>query len=132
MIDKETAYAIIQNDGFLKNIDIKILKLEEGDIELEVPLKENLLRIGGIMNGAAIMTVSDTAGALCALTGEGVINEVTISISFNFARAVKKGPVKVRGKMSRNGRNIAYCKIETYDGDGVLCAEAIGNWYVTR
>ena len=132
MIDRETAYAILKSDGFLKNIDIRISELREGYVELEVPLSDSLMRIGGIMNGAAIMTVSDTAGALCAFTGENVVNEVTISISFNFSRPVKSGPVIFKAKMTKKGKNIAYCRVETFDGEGELCAEAIGTWYITR
>lgn len=132
MIDLETISEILKKDGFLKNIDITVEETREGYVRLSVPLADNLMRIGGIMNGGAALTLIDTAGGLAAMTLDGVMNEVTTNLSVNFIRPVKEGPVKVIANVMKNGKNLAFCRIEIRDEKEELYVDAIGNWFVFR
>ncbi len=129
---KEAILNILNSDNFLSNMNFTIENAEPGTLELSLPLDEKLLRPGDIMNGGAIMTVLDAAGGLCVMTYGDVANEVTISMNTNFLRAVRKGPLTVIAKVTKRGRNITFSKIDLFDGDRKLCAEATGSWFIVK
>lgn len=129
---KDAILDILKADNYLAGIDFSVITAEPGLLEFSIPLNKNLLRPGDFMNGGAIMTVLDAAGGLCVMTYGDVLNEVTVNMNTSFFHAVKSGPIKVRAKIIKRGRNITFSKIKLYDAEGKLCAEATGSWYVTR
>ncbi|KAA8922751.1 PaaI family thioesterase [Thermoplasma sp.] len=132
MFDGEDLKKIFAMDGFLRNIEFDVSYISEGSIEIKVPLRENLIRIGDIMNGGAIMAISDAIGGLTVLTYGTVINQVTVNFSTEFIRQIGKGPVVFRSRMVRIGKNIAYVDVEALDGDGQLCSKSMGTYYIYR
>lgn len=129
---KEAILDILKSDSYLAGIDFSVVTAEPGILEFSIPLNQNLMRPGGFMNGGAIMTVMDAAGGLCVMTYGDVTNEVTVNMNTSFYHSVRVGPVKVRAKITKRGRNITFSKIKLYDGEGKLCAEATGSWYLTK
>jgi uncharacterized protein (TIGR00369 family) len=129
---KDAILNILKSDNFLSGMDFSIQNAEPGLLELSLPLDQKLLRPGDFMNGGAVMTVLDAAGGLSVMTYGDVANEVTINMSTNFLRAVRKGPLTVIAKVTKRGRNITFSKIELLDGDRKLCAEATGSWFIVK
>lgn len=129
---KEAILNLLKSDNFLANIDFTINRADPGLLELSLPLDQKLMRPGELMNGGAIMTVLDAAGGLCVMTYGDVANEVTVNMNTNFLRAVKNGPLTVIANVTKRGRNITFCKIELWDGDQKLCAEATGSWFIVK
>lgn len=129
---KEPILSLLRSDNFLKNIDFSINRVEPGLLELSLPLEQKLLRPGELMNGGAVMTVLDAAGGLVVMTYGDVANEVTVNMNTNFLRAVRKGPLTVLARVTKRGRNITFSRIELFDGDGKLCAEATGSWFIVK
>ena len=129
---KEAILNLLKSDNFLANIDFTVENTEPGRLDLSLPLDKKLMRPGDFMNGGAVMTVLDAAGGLCVMTYGDVANEVTVNMNTNFLRVVKKGPLKVTAQVTKRGRNITFCKIDLHDGDGKLCAEATGSWFIVR
>lgn len=129
---RDAILELLRSDNYLSGIEFSILQAEPGILELSVPLKERLLRPGDLMNGGAIMTVMDAAGGLVVMTYGDVVNEVTVSMNTSFYRAVRKGPIRVRAKVTKRGRNITFSRIKLFDGEDRLCAEATGSWFLTR
>jgi len=132
MLSVEDAYKIFQLDGFLRNINVSDIQLSRGHAEIEIPLEKNLLRVGEIMNGGAIMALSDAVGGISVMTNEGVQNEFTVSLNVNFLRQISTGPVKFIATTDRIGGKLAFCRIEVVDGNQELCATSIGTWYIVR
>lgn len=132
MIDIDLARQILDSDGFFRNHTVEVMHIRHGDVSISVPMKDNVERLGGMMSGAAIMAFSDAAGAFCALTLEDVMNEVSSSLSTNFYTPIRKGPVSFNAKLRKGGRTLAYCHVEVRDGDGKLCAESSGTYYLYR
>ncbi len=129
---KESIQEFLKMDNYLGDMDFTVKRADPGVLEMSLPLKERLLRPGGIMNGGAIMTVLDAAGGLSVMTYGDVGNEVTISMNTNFYRGVSEGPIEVKATVTKRGRNITFSRIELRDRSGQLCAEATGSWYVKR
>ncbi|MGC8505603.1 MAG: PaaI family thioesterase [Thermoplasmata archaeon] len=131
-IGPEEITKLLKMDGFLKNFTIDVKEASNGRFVIEMPLEEKVMRIGGIMNGGAIMALCDLVGGLSILTKDDVINQVTINIDVNFLRPIAKGPVKAVGESVRIGKTIGYSEMVIYDGNGEECAKGSGNWFLFR
>ncbi len=131
-ITAEELTTAVRNDPFLKSFNLRVLKAEDGEVIIECDLQEHLKRVGDIMNGGAVMSLVDTAGGLCIITSENLLNQVTSSLTVNFLRPISKGPVTAKGKLVKAGKNLAYVEVEVTDGEGKLSARAIGTWFVFR
>lgn len=132
MMDIDLARKILDSDGFFRNHTVEIIRIEQGEVEISVPLKDNVERLGGMMSGAAIMAFSDAAGAFCVMTIEDVMNEVSSSLSTNFYSPIKEGPVSFKASLRKGGKTLAYCHVEVKDSRGNLCAESNGTYYLYR
>jgi uncharacterized protein (TIGR00369 family) len=132
MLNVEDAYKVFELDGFLRDIKISEIHLTEGYAEVVLPLEDNLLRLGNIMNGGAIMAIGDAVGGICVMTSEGVMNEFTVNFHASFLRQISTGPVKFTARAEKNGKSLAFCHIEALDGNGEVCATLSGTWYVVR
>lgn len=128
----EEAYGLKEMDGFLKSHDISILSVSSGKSRVSVELTSNLMRFGDIMNGGAILSFCDFAGALSTLSLEGVNNNMTISLNADFLDAVRTGPVTFEANVDKEGKNIAFVSIKVMDSDGRLCSMVNGIWKLFR
>lgn len=128
----ELVEQILQVDGFLKNFKLNRAEIEDGKVELEFDLTDNLLRVGRVMNGGAIATILDFTGGLAVMNSNDIVNQVTSDISIQFLRPVAKGPVTVRSWITKNGKNITYVEMEMTDANSNACAKGIGSWFVYR
>ena len=111
---------------------VLLFTASNGRFVIEMPLEEKVMRIGGIMNGGAIMALCDLVGGLSILTKDDVMNQVTINIDVNFLRPIAKGPVRAVGESVRIGKTIGYSEMVIYDGNGEECAKGSGNWFLFR
>ena len=127
---KEQIQHLLQTDNYLSGIEIDVVEASKGYVEFSVPLKEGLLRLGDIMNGGAIATIFDAAGGMAVFTLEHGKNQVTTNLNSNFLRPVASGPVKVTAKVIKPGKRLAFVRMELFDANGELCAEATGSWYI--
>lgn len=132
MIDIDLARQIINSDGFFRNHEVDIVRIEEGVAELSVPMRDNVQRIGGVMSGPAIMAFADAACAFCVMTMDDVVNEVTSNLNTNFYSPIREGPVTFTATLRKGGRTLAYCHVEIKDSEGRLCAESSGTYYLFR
>lgn len=132
MIDIEIAKQIISSDGFFKNHVVDVMSIAEGKAELSVPLTGNVMRIGGIMSGPAIMAFADAASAFCVMTIEDVVNEVTSNLNTSFYLPIREGPVHFYATLRKEGKTLAYTHVEVKDARGTLCAESSGTYYLFK
>lgn len=132
MFNADLARQILDSDGFFRNHTVNIVSIKDMDVEISVPMEPGVQRLGGIMSGAAIMAFSDLASAFCAMTLEGVVNEVSSNLNTNFYRPIRNGPVSFHGEIRKTGARIAYTHVIVKDSDGELCAESTGIYYLYR
>ncbi len=123
---------ILQMDGFLKNFTLNSSTIDDGKVELELDLTENLLRVGRTMNGGAIATILDFAGGLAVMSTGNVVNQVTTNLSIQFVRPAAKGPIRSKAWTIKSGKNMVFAEMELFDRDMKLCAKATGSWFVYR
>ncbi|BAB60473.1 hypothetical protein [Thermoplasma volcanium GSS1] len=132
MFDGSDLKNLFSLDGFLKTIQFEPEYIREGEISIIVPLRNNLLRIGEIMNGGAVMAISDAIGGLSAMTYPGIVNQVTVSFNTEFMRPIAKGPVRFISRVDRIGKSIAYVEVLVYDGENLLSSKSTGVYFLYR
>jgi 1,4-dihydroxy-2-naphthoyl-CoA hydrolase len=77
----------------------------------------------GMMHGGAVMTLADTAGAVCAfLNLPAGATTSTISSSTNFFRALREGDLRATTRPLHTGRTTIVVQTELRDSDDKLVA----------
>ena len=88
-------------------LGIRITALQENQIEMELPLREEVLAPNGYLHAASIIGLADTAsgyGCIAHLP-EGAINFTTIELKSNFLGTAKTGTIACVAKPAHLGRN---------------------------
>ena len=124
----ELAKAQIKNDnGFIKNNNYNILKVEENYCELEGILTETSLNPFGIAHGGYIFGLADTAAGIAAMTNGK--KAVTINSTIDYLNPGKGEYLKAIAKCLKSGKNIANFEVFIYDEKETLIAKSNINYY---
>ena len=98
------------------------LTVEEASAECvraSLPWSAGLCTAGGIMHGGALMSLADTAGAICALLnlpdGAGT---ATVESKTNFFRAVREGSARAISRPLHVGRSFIVVQTDGEDDRG--------------
>ena len=93
----------------------RIARLEDGEIDLHLPFREEALRPGGTISGPTLMALADTAAYLLILSMIGpVALAVTTSLNINFMRRPKPEELIARARMLKLGRQLAVVEVLIY------------------
>ena len=88
-------------------LGITIVSLQEGLIEMELPVREAVLAPNGYLHAATIVGLADTAsgyGCIAHLP-EGATNFTTIELKSNFLGTAKSGTIACAARPAHLGRN---------------------------
>ena len=88
-------------------LGMRITALEENQIEMELPLREEVLAPNGYLHAASIIGLADTAsgyGCIAHLP-DGAINFTTIELKSNFLGTAKTGTIACVARPAHLGRN---------------------------
>jgi uncharacterized protein (TIGR00369 family) len=104
---------------FFSFLDIGILSYGEGNAELEMNVRPQMMNGAGFMQGGLFVSLVDEAMALALLTvlPEGT-RIATISESTSYYRGVKEGRITGKGSVIRAGRSVAFTEGTVHDGEG--------------
>jgi uncharacterized protein (TIGR00369 family) len=115
---------------FHRHLGIRLVRQADGRAELALDLGDHLLNKRGVAHGGVIAALLDSA------LGMAVVSAIppewwcaTTSLSLQFLRGARSGPVTAHGRVVRVGRRVAFAAGEIEDGDGVL-ATAHGTWHL--
>ena len=105
---------------FMKLLDIETVTNTAAEVRLRMPWREELCTTLGIMHGGAIMSLADTAGAMCAFLNlpEGAGGTTTIESKTNFLRAVRDGVVDAVTTPLHAGRKVIVVETDVLDDAG--------------
>ena len=100
-------------------LGIELVRAGREQVVLRLPYDERLCTAGGVMHGGALMSLADTAGALCAflLLPEGASGTTTVQSTTNFIRAARAGTVTVTTSPLHAGRRTIVVESEVRDED---------------
>jgi uncharacterized protein (TIGR00369 family) len=124
--------ALMNTDNFMKRFKMELNQVKEGYIDLRVAIKEDMLRMGEIVNGGVILGLFDIAGALTIFTIDGVINGFTISLNTNFMRSLSGNYARIISESKSHGKTHAFIHLNMYNDEGENTAVANGVWGIYR
>lgn len=116
--------------GLFSIAKFSIRKLGDGYAEISFPFSPEVARHGGIVHGGITSFALDSAGGIAVMTNNVGIDQVTLELKINFLEPVRKEPFTAKGFVLRHGRTTSVAEAELRDGEGKLCAKALGTWYM--
>ena len=98
--------SVALSNGFNAWLDIRLIAAGNGRVELEMPVRAELLQHHGFVHGGIIGTLADNACAWAASTLAGDV--VTASYSLQFLAPAKAPLIRARAEIIKSGkRNVA-------------------------
>jgi uncharacterized protein (TIGR00369 family) len=84
-----------------------------------LPWSPDLCTAGDVLHGGALMTLTDTAGAVCAFLNlpPGAATS-TVESKTNFFRAIRSGHARAESRPLHVGRSFVVVQTNLYDADG--------------
>ncbi len=109
---------------FSTGLGIQVLRAGAEEVVARLAWKAELCTSGGVMHGGVIMTLADSAGALCAFLNlpEGA-GTTTIESKTNFFRAVREGAIQATARPLHVGRTVIAVQTAIRDEAGKLVAQ---------
>ncbi|MDQ6835567.1 MAG: PaaI family thioesterase [Actinomycetota bacterium] len=101
------------------------MRLEEAvpeAVRLTLDWRATLCTAGGVLHGGALMSLADTAGAVCAFLNlpDGAAGTTTIESSTRLLAAVRQGPVAAVATPLRVGRTLIVVETELRSVDRLV------------
>lgn len=129
-VETELERFLKSESGLFSIAKFSVKKVSEGYAELSFPFSQEIARHGGIVHGGMISFALDNAGGIAVMTNNSGIDQVTLELKINFLEPLKKEPYTAKGYVLRHGRTTSVAEAEIRDGEGRLCAKALGTWYL--
>lgn len=114
---------------FAKLLGIEVDSLEPGHAVLSMPMRDDLMRNGGIAHGGAVATLIDSAMAfaIIQLLGESE-HTVTVDITIHYLRPLSAGTARASARVVRAGKRVITVSAELFDHNDKLAATAISTY----
>ena len=105
-------------------IGSELLEAEAAGVRARVAWDESRCTAGGMLHGGALMSLADSAAAVCAFLNlpEGAAGTTTVESKTNFLRAVRSGAVEAVSRPLHVGRSFIVVDTELRDDAGKLVA----------
>ena len=110
---------------FLAWLDVRSVRMTEGEVELEVDLRPELMNSLDAAHGGVICTLVDIAMAAAARSDSPESRVVTVDMSVQFL-SPGTGTLKAIGRARKVTRSLAFCEAEITDATGGLVARGTG------
>lgn len=120
---------------FFKMMGIEAVSFGDGEAELQMEVRPDMLNGAGWMQGGIYTAVSDEAMALALFTtlDEGDMI-ATISETTSYFRGVQSGRIVAEGKVTRRGRQVAFAegRVRADGVDGPVLSQTSASFSIIR
>ena len=109
---------------FAQELGIEIVDARAEEVRARLDWSARLCTTGGVLHGGVLMSLADTAGAMCAflnLPPGGATS--TIESKTNFFRAVREGHVEAVARPLHVGRSTIVVQTDVLDASGRRVAQ---------
>ncbi|NLZ54490.1 MAG: PaaI family thioesterase [Thermoanaerobacteraceae bacterium] len=115
---------------FNKKLDIKIINVQKGSVELELDTNRDLANGLGIVHGGVTASLCDSAMGFAAMT-LGVF-PVTVEMKLNFLSPGSIGDRLIaKGKIIKEGKTLIIADGEVYSGNKLI-AKSLGTYFAQK
>ena len=112
---------LLRAHPFTRRLGLRVVGLDEGECEVEVPYRRENDRPGGIVSGQVYMHAADVAFWLAIKTRLGLDDgSVTSSMTTAFLGSARGEPVRCRASVLRLGRRLVYGCAECLVGERMV------------
>jgi uncharacterized protein (TIGR00369 family) len=117
-ITLQDAQRILSGTGFGPWWGFEVESLGPGTAQVRLPYRAELERPGGVLQGACVMALADTAFWLAVMSAIGEEKmAVTLEMKTNFLRGAK-GSVRAEARVLQAGRRVVYGEASCFDDSG--------------
>jgi 1,4-dihydroxy-2-naphthoyl-CoA hydrolase len=115
-------------------LDMSLDDATPEQVRLRMGWRADLCTAGGVLHGGALMSLADTAGAVCAYLNlpEDGSGTTTIESKTNLLAASRAGTVTATARPLRVGSNLIVVETEVRDDDDRLLAKTMQTQAVVR
>lgn len=113
---------------FVAHLGIELVDIAEGQAELSLPFRDEVVTIGDVVHGGAVATLIDTAAMAAAWAGADVPTQLrgaTVSMSVNYLAPAAAQDVSAAARVVRRGHRLVNVHVEAHGRDGQAVADAI-------
>lgn len=118
--------ASFNRQGVMRLIGARLLKVEPGMVEIELPYRTDLTQQHGFFHAGITSTIADTAGGYAAMSllpaGTAML---TVEFKINLLAPATGDRLIAKGRVVKPGRTLTVCTLEVEaiaSGDGKMCA----------
>jgi 1,4-dihydroxy-2-naphthoyl-CoA hydrolase len=110
---------------FAQTLGSELLEADPGGVRARVAWDESRCTAGGMLHGGVLMSLADSAAAVCAFLNlpEGAKGTTTVESKTNFLRGVREGTVTATSKPLHKGRRFVVVETELTDDQDRLVAK---------
>lgn len=121
--------ALLAAVPFAADLGITLTEAGPHGVRATLPWSPRLCTVGGVLHGGALMTLADTAGAVCAFLNlpPGAATS-TVESKTNFFRAARSGAVRAGARPLHVGRSFVVVQTDLHGDDG----QAVGQTTQTQ
>ncbi len=129
-LEAELERFLKSESGLFSLAKFSVNSVGDGSAELSFPFSQTIARHGGMVHGGISSFALDNAGGIAVMTNNTGIDQVTLELKINFLEPLRREPFTAKGFVIRHGRTTSVAEAELRDNDGLLCAKALGTWYM--
>ncbi len=119
---RERVLRKLEGQEFMRHIGFEITRIDAGEVEGEMELRQVHLQQFGRLHGGVVTTLADIVAGFAAYTLAPESKDVvTGEIKVSYLRAGKGTHVRAVGKVLKPGRTLCFVESEVYAGSP-------GNW----
>ena len=109
---------------FARELGVELVDARAEEVRARIPWSARLCTTGGVLHGGVLMSLADTAGAMCAFLNlpPGATTS-TIESKTNFFRAVREGHVEAVARPLHVGRSTVVVQTDLLDASGRRVAQ---------
>jgi uncharacterized protein (TIGR00369 family) len=110
---------------FAATIGSELLEADQSGVRARLVWDESRCTAGGMLHGGALMSLADSAAAVCAFLNlpEGAAGTTTVESKTNFLRGVREGVVTASSTPLHKGRRFVVVETELRDDQDRLVAK---------
>ena len=121
----EELAAVWSTMPFAQTLGSALLEAGAPEVRARLAWDASLCTAGGVLHGGALMSLADSAAAVCAFLNlpEGAGGTTTVESKTNFMRAVREGSVTATSTPLHKGRRFVVVETELRDDSERLVAK---------
>ena len=123
----------LPHSPFVGHLGIELVALDDGQAELRLPFRDEVVTIGRTVHGGAVATLVDTAAMAAAWAGADVPEQLrgsTVALSVSYLAPADGRDVTATARVERRGRRLTTVHVDVHTEDGGQVAVALVTYQI--